>query len=137
MRTLYIDCGMGAAGDMLAAALLELLPDKAGFLQKLNRLGIPSVAFAAERSVKCGITGTHLRVSVGQMEEDEQLHDHPHSHSHSGMEDIRGIVSSLPIPVKSVYIGSLPDISFAKNSLSLSFAGESASYAKSFSTHLI
>ncbi|MGM9627037.1 MAG: nickel pincer cofactor biosynthesis protein LarC [Faecousia sp.] len=98
MRTLYIDCGMGAAGDMLAAALLELLPDKAGFLQKLNRLGIPSVAFAAERSVKCGITGTHLRVQVGQVEEDEQLHDHPHSHSHSGMEDIRGIVSSLPIP---------------------------------------
>lgn len=98
MRTLYIDCGMGAAGDMLAAALLELLPDKAGFLQKLNRLGIPGVAFAAERSVKCGITGTHLRVQVGQVEEDEQLHDHPHSHSHSGMEDIRGIVSSLPIP---------------------------------------
>lgn len=98
MKTLYIDCGMGAAGDMLAAALLELLPDKAGFLQKLNRLGIPSVAFAAERSVKCGITGTHLRVQVGQVEEDEQLHDHPRSHSHSGMEDIRGIVSSLPIP---------------------------------------
>ena len=28
MRTLYIDCGMGAAGDMLTAALLELLPDR-------------------------------------------------------------------------------------------------------------
>ena len=28
MKTIYFDCGMGAAGDMLAAALLELIPDK-------------------------------------------------------------------------------------------------------------
>ena len=28
MRILYLDCGMGAAGDMLMSALLELVPDK-------------------------------------------------------------------------------------------------------------
>ena len=27
MKTLYLECGMGAAGDMLTAALLELMPD--------------------------------------------------------------------------------------------------------------
>lgn len=95
MKALYIDCGMGAAGDMLAAALLELLPHREAFLEKLNRLGIPGVAVAAEKSVKCGITGTHLRVTVHGEEEQENMHAH---HHHGSMEDIRSIVGRLPIP---------------------------------------
>ena len=43
MRTLYLECNMGAAGDMLAAALLELLPDPASVMEKLNSLGLPGV----------------------------------------------------------------------------------------------
>ena len=31
MKTLYIDCNMGAAGDMLMSALLELHSDAEGF----------------------------------------------------------------------------------------------------------
>ena len=85
MKTLYLDCGMGAAGDMLAAALLELLPDKDAFIRELNALGIPDVTFKAEPSVKCGITGTHFAVLAGGMEEestDVHGHDHHHSHEH-------------------------------------------------------
>ena len=40
MRTLYLECDMGAAGDMLTAALLELLPDPAAFVRKLNGLDV-------------------------------------------------------------------------------------------------
>ncbi len=40
MRTLCLDCGMGAAGDMLTAALLELLPEPDQFVDKLNTLGM-------------------------------------------------------------------------------------------------
>ena len=92
MKTLYLDCGMGAAGDMLTAALLELLPDSAGFVEELNGLGIPGVKFSPETCEKCGILGTHMKVTIHGEEECG------HSHHHGCMADIRGIVSGLPIP---------------------------------------
>ena len=96
MRVLYLDCGMGAAGDMLTAALLELLPDPDGFVEKLNHLGIPEVEFKREKAVKCGISGTHISVKVQGVEEGEDMHDH----RHSSMHDIEHIVSSLQLPKK-------------------------------------
>ena len=82
MKTLYFDCGMGAAGDMLSAALLELFDDKQAVLDELNALGIPGVEFKAEVSTKCGINGTHLSVTVnGEEEESTDVHDHEH-HAH-------------------------------------------------------
>ena len=98
MKTLYIDCGMGAAGDMLTAALLELHPDPSEFVARLNRLGFPGVEITAEKSVKCGISGTHVSVMVNHIEEDEHLHDHPHDHHHGSMDEIRSIVSRLAVP---------------------------------------
>lgn len=101
MKTLYIDCGMGAAGDMLTAALLELLPDPEAWLREMNGLGIPGLEVKAEKSVKCGITGTHVSVRVHGREENEHQHDQgagEHGHHHSGMEDVQAIVSRLPIP---------------------------------------
>lgn len=85
MKTLYLDCSMGAAGDMLAAALLELLPDPDAFVAELNALAIPDVKFSRETSVKCGITGTHLQVTVHG--EEEGAHDHHHAHSHDHHHD--------------------------------------------------
>lgn len=82
MKTLYLDCGMGAAGDMLAAALIELLPEPETAVAELNALGIPGIRYIKEISAKCGITGTHLSVQVNGMEETEKLHDHHHGHDH-------------------------------------------------------
>ncbi|MBO7621762.1 MAG: DUF111 family protein, partial [Victivallales bacterium] len=82
MRTLYPDCGMGAAGDMLAAALYELLDDKDAFIGKMNAIGLPGVRFAVEPSVKCGIVGTHFRVIVDGQEEEAHDHHHDHEHEH-------------------------------------------------------
>ena len=113
MRMLYIDCAMGAAGDMLTAALLELLDDPDGFLEEVNQIGLHGVTVTREPSVKCGITGTHIRVSVRGVEEDEHLHEHhhhhehhdhhhhhEHHHDHSGMHEIEHRVSHLNLPEK-------------------------------------
>ena len=121
MRTLYLDLGMGAAGDMLAAALLELLPDPDAFMEKLNDIGIPGVYVRRKTSEKCGITGTCFEVTVnGEVEgeehqhhhncEDEHHHEsehhheeghHHHHHHHRGMADIEHLVNGhLDLPEK-------------------------------------
>ena len=97
MKSLYIDCGMGAAGDMLTAALLELTADPEKALQELNGLHVPHVRFEKESSVKCGIHGTHVRVLVDGKEETEEMHahthdGHAHDHSHHGLHGIEHIV---------------------------------------------
>ncbi len=84
MKLMHIDCSMGAAGDMLTAALLELLDEdaRAGFIDEFNHLGIPDVVMEAEPSVKCGVKGTHVHIKVHGVEEDEHMHDHHHEHHH-------------------------------------------------------
>ena len=85
MRTLYIECNMGAAGDMLMAALSELIPDPDAFFARMNALGLPGVRFERARAEKCGITGTHVAVTVHGEEETAQdvgAHEHGHHHHH-------------------------------------------------------
>lgn len=85
MKTLYLDLPMGAAGDMLSAALYELLneEERKSFIEEINNAGIPGVRVTTENSVKCGITGTHFTVKVdGQEEESHDAHEHSHEHHH-------------------------------------------------------
>ena len=94
MKAIYLDLGMGAAGDMLTAALYELLDEnqKKDFINKMNSLGLPGVELTPKESIKCGITGTHMKVTVrGEEEESKDVdlsrgehargHDE-HSHEH-------------------------------------------------------
>ena len=96
MKTLYFDCGMGAAGDMLMASLYEICPDKEKFLKMMNGMGLPGLSVEAEPSVKCGITGTHMKVTIHGEEEEsvdvdlqghEHHHDHDHEHDHDHHHD--------------------------------------------------
>lgn len=98
MRTLYLECSMGAAGDMLASALLELVNDADLMLEKLNSICLPNVEFIREDNTKCGIKGTHLKVLVNKKEEHE--HNHEHHHHHSSISEIEGVINSLNVSNK-------------------------------------
>ena len=118
MRTLYLECNMGAAGDMLTAALLELTENKQAFVGKMNELGLPGVQVAAEPAVKCGITGTHMRVTVNGKEEqagddhhhhhdydhehehEHHDHQHHHEHHHASAADINVLIDALAVSDK-------------------------------------
>ena len=118
---------MGAAGDMLTAALLEIAcrtesgrPDREAiekFASGFNKIGIPGVGMKAVQSEKMGITGTHVHIYVNGEEEHEpeaphehaheHHHDHDHDHHHDhghhhhhvhrSMKDIEEIIGGLAI----------------------------------------
>lgn len=118
MKTLYLECPMGAAGDMLSAALLELHPNPDELVHRLNHLGLPGVTFSKEPAVKCGVTGTHLSVTVhGEQEESHDVspsavsahhhshaavaehdHAHGHHHHHHSLPEIETMVNQLSLP---------------------------------------
>ena len=64
MKVMYIDCGMGAAGDMLTAALLELIPDREDLVRELNGIWRDGVETVAKSAKRCGIRGTLVDVLV-------------------------------------------------------------------------
>ena len=120
MKTLYLECNMGAAGDMLLAALYELLEDKEGFLAAMNDLGLPGVALKARAASTCGIAGTHMEVTVngtaeeaclcgqdhehghghhhGHAQDRSHEHEHDHAHSHATPGSIGALIDALDLP---------------------------------------
>ena len=130
MKILFLDLSMGAAGDMLTAALYELIDNKEEFINEMNAAGIPLARINARKAARCGICGTRMQVLIDGAEEagsdagHEHLHDehehaakehehghehHHHHHHHRSMSDIEAIIDSLNISdkvkadVKAVY----------------------------------
>lgn len=86
MRVLYLDCGMGAAGDMLQSALISLLSEEQqnAFIDEINNIGIKGIVEELADDVKCGITCKHVSVRVNGQEEisEDVVEKHEHEHHH-------------------------------------------------------
>lgn len=125
MGCLYLECRMGAAGDMLLSALYELCEQKELFLQHMNALGLPGVSLKIVPEQKCGIWGSRAVVKIDGAEEeslehhaahahhhaedghtyaeDGHTHDDPHGHAaiphvHRGLGDIRALIQGMALP---------------------------------------
>ena len=99
MKTLYFDCGMGAAGDMLTAALYDLLEEQQQqeFLETMNHLGLEEVQVLANKVKKCGIGGIGMQVLIHGGEEGTQ-EPHEEEHHHATLEEIRTTIQVFPLP---------------------------------------
>lgn len=115
MKTLFIECNMGLAGDMLTAALIDLFDNKEDILKELNSFGLKDVETSIIKDKKCGIEGIHVSVKYHGQEESEDMHNHEHEHEHehhhehdhehhhhhhSSLEDIKEIINGLNVSDK-------------------------------------
>lgn len=100
MRAIFLDCPMGAAGDMLTAALLELLPEPDAFVREFNDLPLEGVEMAAKRAESCGISGTHVSMRIYGAEEPidgAPFPAHTHAHFDATFPAISALIASLPL----------------------------------------
>ncbi|MCI8299364.1 MAG: nickel pincer cofactor biosynthesis protein LarC [Lachnospiraceae bacterium] len=103
MRTLFIECNMGASGDMLMGALYELLSDsqKESFLKTMNNLFPNQILLQAVPAEKCGVWGTKINVVILGQEETpsgytaSSAHDPEHTH-HDTHTDLGHLHTSYP-----------------------------------------
>ncbi len=114
MKTVYFDLNMGAAGDMLTAALLELHEQPEAVLDTLNRAFAGKTVLSVRKDRKRGISGSHVTVSIDGETEDTDLHgrerepahgdghvsrEHHHGHhAHTSVAEVRGFIRALDLP---------------------------------------
>ena len=102
MKTLYLDCGMGAAGDMLTAALMGLTDDREAALEELNRAFAGKAVLSLSPDRKGSLHGLHCTVSIDGDVEGQEEKDHHHHHHHTSLAEVEAFIGSLRLPEKAV-----------------------------------
>ena len=110
MKTLYIDCFAGIAGDMFIGALLNLVPNPEFFrneIRKITALDPHEYELIIERSTKNGLAGINFDVHTHEHHhEHEHGHEHEHHHHHRHLADIEAMISGSMLSTKLRGVGS-------------------------------
>ncbi len=94
MKTLYLDCFAGIAGDMFIGALLNLVPSPAILtegIRKIKALEPEEYELIIEHATKNGIAGINFDV---KLKHHEHHHEHEHEHHHRHLSDIEAMIFS-------------------------------------------
>ena len=90
MRTLYLDCYAGIAGDMFIGALLNLIPNPEIIkdeIAKIHALDPDEYKIIIEHTTKNGIAGLNFDVTPrnrnNHLHHDTDGHEHEHAHEHA------------------------------------------------------
>ncbi|MXZ72148.1 MAG: nickel pincer cofactor biosynthesis protein LarC [Acidobacteria bacterium] len=82
-RVLYLDCFSGAAGDMIAGALIDGGVPFEELTRVVDSLGLDGVRISHDRVDRSGIGAAKFRVDAGTHGHSHgEGHDHDHVHSH-------------------------------------------------------
>lgn len=95
MKILYLECNMGASGDMITAALYELLNDKEEFWRAANALGLNGVRVKPYSIQTNGVPGTHMSVRMSSSS-DKQCEFYE-QHRYMTLDSINKVVSSMTV----------------------------------------
>lgn len=90
MKKIYIECNMGASGDMLCGALLDTLNknEQNEIINKLNTF-MQGVTVSCTKNEKCGISGTKFNVDIEE-----------HGHHHSSIKEIFDTIDGFALDEK-------------------------------------
>ncbi len=91
-RVLYLDCFSGAAGDMIAGALVDAGVPFDELARVVDSLGVDGVRITHDRVDRSGVGAAKFRVHEHR-HDDAHGHDHAHGHHHHrGLSEILQIV---------------------------------------------
>ena len=102
MKTLYLDCFAGIAGDMFIGALLNLVPNPEIIrekIRKIHALNADEYNILIDHTTRNGIAGINFDVLLTH-EHHEHEHGHEHEHHHRHLHDIEAMISGSDLSLR-------------------------------------